>query len=135
VVAFLLVGQLSKGDAAAVIAVFGLAGLACSALVLLTISFGQEELTTMSAAVAGGIVAFHQLGFGIAAFAVGPPERAGIRLAATFRGTAIVAAVLAGLSFLVVKGVPLAQPKRSRGDAARRQLRPVADRRRVILPA
>jgi hypothetical protein len=88
----------------------------------------------MSAAVAGGIVAFYQLGFGIAAFGVGP-ERAGIRLAATFRGTAIVAAVLAGLSFLVVKGVPLAQPKRSRGDAARRQLRPVADRRRVILPA
>jgi fucose permease len=111
VVAFLLAGQLSRGDAAAGIAVFGLAGLGCSALVPLTISFGQEELTTMSAAVAGGIIAFYQLGFGIAAFGVGPLERAGISLAAIFRGTAIVAAVLAGLSFLVVKGVPFTQPR------------------------
>jgi len=120
VVAFLLAGHLSRGDAAAGIAVFGLAGLGCSALVPLTISFGQEELTAMSAAVAGGMVAFYQLGFGIAAFGVGPLERAGISLAEIFRGTAIVAAVLAGLSFLVVKGVPFAQPRRSRGDAARR---------------
>jgi fucose permease len=122
VVTFVLAGQLSRGDAAAGIAVFALAGLGCSALVPLTISFGQEELTVMAGAVAGGIIAFYQIGFGIAAFGVGPLERAGISLPAIFRGTAIVAAVLAGLSFLVVKGVPFAQPqRRSRGDAARRQ--------------
>ena len=121
VVTFVLAGQLSRGDAAAGIAVFALAGLGCSALVPLTISFGQEELTAMSGAVAGGMVAFYQLGFGIAAFGVGPLERAGVSLPVIFRGTAIVAAVMAGLSFLVVKGVPFARPQRSRGDAARRQ--------------
>ena len=121
VVTFVLAGQLSRGDAAAGIAVFALAGLGCSALVPLTISFGQEELTAMSGAVAGGMVAFYQLGFGIAAFGVGPLERAGVSLPVIFRGTAIVAAVMAGLSFLVVKGVPFARPHRSRGDAARRQ--------------
>ena len=110
VVALVLAGHLSRGDAVAGIAVFGLAGLGCSALVPLTISFGEQELTIMPAAVAGGIVAFYQLGFGIAAFGVGPLERAGISLAAIFRGAAIVAAVLAGLSFLVVKGLPAAQP-------------------------
>ena len=121
VVTFVLAGQLSRGDAAAGIAVFALAGLGCSALVPLTISFGQEELTVMAGAVAGGMVAFYQFGFGIAAFGVGPLERAGVSLPTIFRGTAIVAAVMAGLSFLVVKGVPFARPLRSRGDAARRQ--------------
>ncbi len=51
---------------------FGLAGLGCSALLPLTISFGQEELTAVSAAAAGGVIAFYQLGYGIAAFGVGP---------------------------------------------------------------
>lgn len=135
VVAFVLTGHLSRGEAAAGIAVFALAGLGCSALVPLTISFGQEELTAMSGAVAGGIFAFYQLGFGIAAFGVGPLERAGVSLPVIFRGTAIVAAVMAGLSFLVVKGVPFARPQRSRSDAARKQLRPVADHRRITPPA
>src|SRR5262249_18650206 len=119
--AFVLAGRLSRGDAVAGIAVFGLAGLGCSALVPLTISFGEQELTTMSAAVAGGIVAFYQIGFGIAAFGVGPLERAGISLAAIFRGAAIVAAVLAGLAFLVVKGLPAAQLPGSGHKAARSQ--------------
>jgi fucose permease len=134
VVAFVLTGHLSRGEAAAGIAVFALAGLGCSALVPLTISFGQEELTAMSGAVAGGIFAFYQLGFGIAAFGVGPLERAGVSLPVIFRGTAIVAAVMAGLSFLVVKGVPFERPQRSRSDAARKQLRPVPDHRRGTTP-
>jgi fucose permease len=101
VAAFLLTGQLSHGDAAAAIVVFGLAGLGCSALLPLTISFGEEELTTMSAAVAGSIIAFYQLGYGIAAFGVGPLQDAGISLSAIFGGTAIVAAAMAVLSFML----------------------------------
>src|SRR5215469_5738259 len=108
--AFLLTGQLSAGSAVAGIVVFGLAGLGCSALLPLTISFGEEELTAMSAAVAGGIIAFYQLGYGIAAFGVGPLQDAGVSLSAIFGGTAIVAAVMAGLSFFVVKKRPAAQP-------------------------
>jgi fucose permease len=101
VAAFLLTGQLSHGDAAAAIVVFGLAGLGCSALLPLTISFGEEELTSMSAAVAGSIIAFYQLGYGIAAFGVGPLQNAGISLSAIFGGTAIVAAAMAVLSFIL----------------------------------
>ena len=104
VLTFVLTGHLSRGDAAAGIAVFGLAGLGCSALLPLTISFGEEELTTMSAAVAGSIIAFYQLGYGIAAFGAGPLQNAGVTLSAIFGGTAIVAAVMAGFSFLVVRG-------------------------------
>lgn len=102
IAAFLLTGQLSRGDAALGIAVFALAGLGCSALLPLTISFGETALTAMSAAVAGGIIACYQAGYGIAAFGVGPLTAAGLSLSAVFRGTAIVAAVLAGLSLLVV---------------------------------
>jgi MFS family permease len=102
VVTFVLVAVLSKGDAAAGIAVFALAGLGCSALLPLTISFGEEDLAVMSAAVAGGIIAFYQLGYGIAAFGVGPLQKAGLSLSAIFGFTAIVAAVMGMLSFVVV---------------------------------
>ena len=56
---------------------FGLAGLGCSALLPLTISFGQEELTAIAASVAGGLIAFYQMGYGIAAFGVGPLQSLG----------------------------------------------------------
>jgi hypothetical protein len=55
---FLGVGVLGAREAAAGIAVFGLAGLGCSALLPLTISFGEEELTAISAAIADGVIAF-----------------------------------------------------------------------------
>ena len=102
VVTFVLVAVLPRGAAGAGIAVFALAGLGCSALLPLTISFGEEELTAMSAAVAGGIIAFYQLGYGIAAFGVGPLQKTGPTLSAIFGFTAVVAAGLAVLSFLVV---------------------------------
>ena len=102
--AFLLISQLSRGDAAAGIGAFALAGLGCSALLPLTISFGEAELTAISAAVAGGVIAFYQLGYGLAAFGAGPLQNAGISLSAIFGGTAIVAAVMAVLSNLAAPG-------------------------------
>ena len=98
---FAIVGVLAQPDATAGIAVFGLAGLGCSALLPLTISFGEEELTAMSAAIAGGIIAFYQVGYGIAAFGVGPLQQAGLSLSAIFGGTAFVAAALAAVSFAI----------------------------------
>ena len=53
---------------------FGLTGLGCSALLPLTISFGQEDMKVIAASVAGGLIAFYQMGYGIAAFGVGPLE-------------------------------------------------------------
>ena len=101
VVTFALVAALPKGDAGAGIAIFALAGLGCSALLPLTISFGEKDLAVMSAAVAGGIIAFYQLGYGIAAFGVGPLQKAGLSLSAIFGFTAIVAAVMGLVSFVV----------------------------------
>jgi hypothetical protein len=88
------------------IAVFALAGLGCSALLPLTISFGENELTAMSAAAVGGVIAFYQLGYGIAAFGVGPIKDAGVSLPAIFRFTAVIAAAMALLSFFVTRRPP-----------------------------
>ena len=102
VVSFVMVAELPRGNAGAGIAIFALAGLGCSALLPLTISFGEKDLAAMSAAAAGGIIAFYQLGYGIAAFGVGPLQKAGLSLSAIFAATAIVAAVMGVLSFAVV---------------------------------
>src|SRR6185369_9159625 len=77
---FLLTSVLSRPHAVAGIGVFALAGVGCSALLPLTISFGEGDLTAMAAAMAGGVIAFYQLGYGIAAFGVGPLLDAGASL-------------------------------------------------------
>jgi hypothetical protein len=104
VATFLGIGVLARPHAAAGIALFALAGLGCSALLPLTISFGEEDLTAISAAMAGGVIAFYQLGYGIAAFGVGPLQGAGISLSAIFGFTAFIAAAMALLSFFVARG-------------------------------
>jgi fucose permease len=85
---------------------FGLAGLGCSALLPLTISFGQEELTAFSAAVAGGVIACYQLGYGIAAFGIGPLLDGGVGLPTVFGVAAAVALVMGATSFAVARRRP-----------------------------
>jgi predicted MFS family arabinose efflux permease len=83
---------------------FALAGLGCSALLPLTISFGQKELTTIAASAAGGLIAFYQIGYGIAAFGVGPLQTwTGLSLSAIYGGTAVVALAMFVLSFVVTR--------------------------------
>jgi MFS family permease len=85
--AFLAIAAVPKDQPIVGILCFGLAGLSCSALLPLVISFGQEELTTMTAAVAGSMIGFYQMGYGIAAFGVGPLQSgAGLDLADIYRG-------------------------------------------------
>ena len=103
---FILTSVLTRPHAAAGIAVFALAGLGCSALLPLTISFGEADLTAISAAVAGDVIAFYQLGYGIAAFGVGPLQDAGVSLPAIFGFTACIAAAMALLSFFVTHRRP-----------------------------
>jgi MFS family permease len=100
---FLLTSVLPRSHAAAGIAVFALAGLSCSALLPLTISFGEENLTAISAAMAGGVIAFYQLGYGITAFGVGPLLGAGVGLSRIFGFTAIIAGAMGMLSFFVTR--------------------------------
>ncbi len=103
-VAFVIIASLPTGSVGFGILAFGLAGLGCSALLPLTISFGQEELTVIAASVAGGLIAFYQMGYGLAAFGVGPLEDyAGLSLNALYGLAAIVALILAALSFVVTR--------------------------------
>jgi MFS family permease len=89
------------------IVAFSVAGLGCSALLPLVISFGQVELTTVAASVAGGLICAYQVGYGVAAFGVGPLQRlAGLHLEAVYGGTAAVALAMAMLSFVLVPRRP-----------------------------
>jgi predicted MFS family arabinose efflux permease len=103
-VAFVLIAVLPSDDPALGIAAFGLAGFGCSALLPLTISFGQKELVAMSTAVAGGVIAAYQLGYGIAAFGTGPLLDNGVALPTLYGAAAAVAAAMGLLSFLVARG-------------------------------
>ena len=59
-------------------------------------------MTVIAASVAGRLIAFYQMGYGIAAFGVGPLEDyAGLSLNALFGFAAVVALILAALSFVV----------------------------------
>lgn len=93
-----------KTDPILGILTFALAGLGCSALLPLTISFGQKELRTIAASAAGGLIAFYQIGYGIAAFGVGPLQSgAGLGLNIIFGGSVIVAVTMSILSFPVTQ--------------------------------
>ncbi len=104
--AFVLIAVLPRHAPAAAVAAFCLAGLGCSALLPLTISFGQEKLTGSETAVAGGVIATYQVGYGIAAFGVGPVTSAGVRLPVLFAVSAVVAAAMGLLSLAVAHRRP-----------------------------
>ena len=106
-VMFVVIALLPAGKPAAGIAAFALAGFGCSALLPLTISFAQEQLVVMGAAVAGGVIAFYQLGYGIAAFGTGPLIDHGVGLSALFGFAAIAAVIMGGLSFALARKSPV----------------------------
>jgi fucose permease len=99
--AFVLICVLPDDEPGIGILAFGLAGLGCSALLPLTISFGQGELTAIAAAMAGGVIAFYQLGYGIAAFGTGPLVDGGVSLSTIYGIAAGVAAAMGLWSFVV----------------------------------
>ena len=99
----MIIAVLPKGATGAGVLAFGLAGLGCSALLPLTISFGQEQLVAISAAMAGGVIAFYQLGYGIAAFGVGPLLDDGVKLATIYGFAAVIAVSMGLLSFAVTR--------------------------------
>jgi MFS family permease len=79
-------------------------GFTVPALLPLSISFGQKELTSIAASVAGGLIAFYQIGYGVAAFGVGPLQTsASLPLNTIYGCTAIVALAMCGLSFVVTR--------------------------------
>ncbi len=103
--ALFITALIPSGDAELGVLSFGLAGLGCSALLPLTIGFAELELTVIATSVAGLLIALYQVGYGIAAFGVGPLQSmAGMGLGSIFLVTAFVALAMGALSFVVVRG-------------------------------
>jgi hypothetical protein len=71
-------------------------------------------LTAIAAAMAGGVIAFYQLGYGIAAFGVGPGLDGGVKLLSVYAAAAVIAAGMGVLSFVV------ARPQTQRVSRSRR---------------
>ena len=102
--AFVVAALLPKNERLLGVATFALAGLGCSALLPLMISFGQKELTAIAASVAGGLIAFYQIGYGLAAFGVGPLQSlADLSFKTIYGGAAVAALAMAALAFLMVQ--------------------------------
>ena len=86
------------------IVVFGLAGLACSAFLPLSISFGGDEFPYLSAVMAGELIAFYQLGYGVAAFGIGPlRDGIGLPFSTIFAIGSIVAVPLVVVAWFVIR--------------------------------
>jgi fucose permease len=84
------------------IVAFGLAGFACSAFLPLSISFGGDEFPSLSAMMAGELIAFYQLGYGVAAFGTGPlRDVIGLPYSTVFAAGSIVAAPLVVVAWFV----------------------------------
>jgi hypothetical protein len=91
---------------------FGLAGLGCSALLPLMISLGSAD------APPGHLIAFYQIGYGVAAFGIEPLRtHAGLGLRELFGGASVIALVLAGLAMVLV-GARKGKPRTSRDRRA-----------------
>ena len=101
----LIVGSFAERIKFAGVLVFALAGLGCSALLPLTISFGQHDLAAVGAALSGLLIASYQVGYGIAAFGYGPIQDVlGVGLAAMFALAAGIAVVMGAMSLAIVRG-------------------------------
>lgn len=101
-VVFQLASQV-QSEAGGII-VFGLAGLACSGFLPLSISFAGGEFPQLSAVMAGGLIAFYQLGYGFAAFGIGPLQGLfGLSFSTVFAAGSVVAAPIIVIAWLVIR--------------------------------
>jgi MFS transporter, FHS family, glucose/mannose:H+ symporter len=83
---------------------FAMAGLACSAFLPLSISFGGNEFPRLSAVMAGELIAFYQLGYGIAAFGTGPlRDIIGLPFSTIFAAGSVVALPLAVIAAVIIR--------------------------------
>lgn len=83
---------------------FGAAGLACSGFLPLSISLGGTEFPTRAATMSGELIAFYQIGYGIAAFGVGPlRELGGVDYSTAFSLGSLASVLLGGFALAVVR--------------------------------
>jgi hypothetical protein len=101
------------------IALFLLAGVGCSMLLPLHIGFSPKDVTAVSAALAGGIVAY-QLAYGFVAYGLRPSLTPGSGALPIFAIAALIGLVMSALSLTMISFAPSLA---DRAEAAR------ADRR------
>jgi fucose permease len=83
---------------------FGLAGLACSAFLPFSISFSGDEFPRLSAVMAGAMIAFYQLGYGVAAFGTGPlRDSIGLSFSTIFSAGSMLALPLIVVTWFVIR--------------------------------
>jgi hypothetical protein len=101
-VVFQLVARAGGGISG--IAGFAAAGLACSAFLPFSISFAGAEFPSRAATMSGALIAFYQVGYGVAAFGVGPMRQlAGLHYSTLFSAGSLVALALAIAAVQVVR--------------------------------
>ena len=112
-IAYLLVVLGAGGSAFVGIVAFGLAGLGCSAMLPFTLSFAERQLHS-SSGLTGGLIASYQVGYGVAAFGVGPVVAGGVTLGGVFGAAAGVAVLVSAGAFVLTPRVPgRSRPRRS----------------------
>lgn len=93
-VAFQVVAR-ADGAASGIVG-FAVVGFACSAFLPLSISFAGAEMPSQAATMSGALIAFYQMGYGVAAFGVGPLRPiAGLDYSSLFSVGSLVALALA----------------------------------------
>jgi MFS family permease len=97
------------------IALFALAGLACSGFFPMTIGYGESSFPGMVELAAGWLIAAYQVGYGLAAFGGGALQNA-VSLSTLFRLTAILVVFMGVLSLPIARA---ARPSPARVDVAR----------------
>lgn len=102
--AFLMIAALPMGENSMAVLAFGITGFSCSTLLPLTISFGSKQLKSIATSVPGMIISFYLLGYGIAAFGVGPlQDVANISLRHIYLLGSFISLILGFISLLIVK--------------------------------
>lgn len=92
------------GGALSGIVGFGAAGLGCSAFLPLSISFGGEEFPRQASVMSGALIAFYQVGYGVAAFGVGPLRQfGGLPYSTVISLGSLIAIALCATAVLVIR--------------------------------
>ena len=101
IVAFQLISH-AEGESSGIVAL-GLAGLGCSAFFPLCVSLRGQAFPRFAAVMSGEIIAFYQVGYGVAAFGVGPVhESAGIPMHVIYSVGSLVATAMLTIAIAVV---------------------------------
>jgi len=95
--------SLASGRTMGILA-FGFAGLACSAFFPLSISLAGEESPRLASVMSGELIAFYQLGYGVAAFGMAPlRELTRLPFSSMYSCSSLVAACMVILAWSLIR--------------------------------